>query len=467
MKKNNTLLIIPPFTDIIYSHSKIKAGVPGSPFLNMAIIASDLRSHGISVRILDLNLCVDYKRELKRTLDEYEPEFAGITFVTPLYGVMREVVSTIKAHNKAITVVAGGAHASAMPEDTLNSTLIDIVVIGEGDRTLSQIILSHNISDIKGIGYKSLGGIKLTGPSAIIEDMDLLPLPAWDLFDLSRYVSPRFMARRNPAGWLETSRGCPFECCYCNKSVFGRRFRSKSPARVIVEIKHMLSSGFKEIHIVDDMFTTDVSRVKAICDEIIGEKLEFPWATVTGIRVDKGDQEMFDLMRSAGCYRVYFGIESGDQNVLNGIGKKISLEQVVGAIAMAKKANLETCGFFMFGLPGETEETMKKTTRLACSLGLDWAKASIMVPLPATKIFQELEKAGKIKLCDWDKYNLYLPADEIYDHETLPWSTINAQFSAFYREFYFRPSVVAKKILSGMRNGTFVSDAMSFLRTKW
>lgn len=467
MKNNRTLLVIPPFTEIIYKYSKIKAGVPGSPFLNMALIASDLRKHGIPVRILDLNLCHDYKLELKRTLAEYEPGFAGITFVTPLYGVMSNVVSMIKAYNLAITVIAGGAHASAMPEETLSSTLLDIVVIGEGDFTLSQIILSQDLSTIRGIGFKSTGGIKLTEPSAVIDDMDLLPLPAWDLYDLNRYLSPRFMARRNPAGWLETSRGCPFECCYCNKSVFGRRFRSKSPERVIKEIKHMLSSGFKEIHIVDDMFTTDVPRVKAICAAIIREKLKFPWATLTGIRVDRGDQEMFDLMSRAGCYRVYFGIESGDQDILDGIGKKISLVQINRAIAMAKKANLETCGFFMFGLPGETEETMKKTTLLACSLDLDWAKASIMVPLPATKIFQELEEAGKIKLQDWDKYNLYLPAAEIYDHATLSWSTINTYFAMFYRKFYFRPSIIAKKLLAGIRNGTIFYDVVSFLKTKW
>ena len=441
--------------------------MPGSPALNMALIASDLRAHAIPVRILDLNLYDDYKPELDKSLTEYNPGFVGITFVTPLYGVMKDIVSTVKAYDPAITVVAGGAHASAMPEDTLGSTQLDIVVIGEGDFTLSRIIEADDLSTINGIGFRRNGEITLTGPGVIIENMDSLPMPAWDLYDLSRYVSPRLMARKNPTGWLETSRGCPFECCYCNKSVFGRRFRSKSPERVIKDIRHMLSAGFKEIHIADDMFTTDVARVKAICEAIVRENLKFPWATVTGIRVDRGDQEMFDLMRRAGCYRVYFGIESGDQAILNGIGKKISIDQVNRAVVMARKAKLETCGFFMFGLPGETEATMEKTVQLACALDLDWVKASIMVPLPATKIFQELEKAGRIKLRDWDKYNLYLPADAIYDHATLPWPAINAYFSVFYKKFYFRPSVIAKKIIAGLRNGTLISDIISFLKTKW
>jgi len=467
VKNNKTLLIIPPFRDIIYKDSKVKAGLLGSPALSMALIASDLRSHDLPVRILDLNVHADHQEELRRTLAEYAPGCVGITFVTPLYGIMRRIAAAVKEHDPGITIVTGGAHASAMPEDTLNSTSADIAVIGEGDFTLSKIVGGKDLSEIPGIAFKRAGAVHFTGPAPAIHDMDSLPLPAWDLYDLSKYVSPGFMARKNPAGWLETSRGCPFECCYCNKSVFGRRFRSKSPGRVIKDIRHMLASGFREIHIVDDMFTTDVPRVKNICRSILDEGLDFPWATVTGIRVDRGDQEMFDLMRRAGCYRVYFGIESGDQDILDNIGKKISLEQVKNAVSMARKSGLETCGFFMLGLPGETEETMRKTLRLACDLGLDWAKTSIMVPLPATRIFRELDEAGRIKLRDWDKYNLYLPPEEIYDHATLPWPTINAYFAEFYRRFYFRPSVIARKLASGIRNGTILSDIVSFFKTRW
>ncbi|OGR42321.1 MAG: hypothetical protein A2X35_01045 [Elusimicrobia bacterium GWA2_61_42] len=467
MKNLATLLIIPPFKDIIYRESKIKAGVPGSPFLNMALIAADLRANAIPVRILDLNLYDDYKAVLEKELRDFKPAFAGITFVTPLYGIMKEIARLLKEFDPAIVVVGGGAHASAMPAETLESTQLDIVVVGEGDFTLSRIIKGEDLAAMEGIGYKTGGRSVVNKGRHFIENMDSLPLPAWDLYDLSRYVSPGFMAKRNPAGWLETSRGCPFECCYCNKSVFGRAFRSKSPERVVEEIRHMLSCGFKEIHVVDDMFTTDVDRVKRICRGIIAAKLSFPWATVTGIRVDRGDQEMFDLMARAGCYRVYFGIESGDQEILDGIGKKISPAQVRSAVAMAKKAGLETCGFFMFGLPGETEETMQKTISLALELDLDWAKASIMVPLPETKIFRELDKAGKIKLRDWDKYNLYMPADKIYDHATLGWDVINKYFTSFYRSFYFRPSVILKRLLAGVRNGTLMSDILSFFKTKW
>lgn len=467
MKRTETLLIVPPFREAIYKDSKIKGGVPGSPVLSLALIAADLRANGVPVKILDLNIYPDHEEVLRRELLAYRPAFAGITFVTPLYGVMRRIAAEIKSLLPETVVVGGGAHASAMPLETLDSSALDIAVLGEGDYTMTRIVKGEPLDSIPGIAYKKDGAAVMGKARPAVADMDSLPLPAWDLYDLSQYSSPAVMATRNPAGWLETSRGCPFECCYCNKSVFGRAFRSKSPARVITEIKYMLKCGFREIHIVDDMFTTDVERVKRICRAILGEKLSFPWATVTGIRVDRGDQEMFDLMARAGCYRVYFGIESGDQRILDGIGKKITLEQVRAAVAMAKKAGLETCGFFMLGLPGDTEETMAKTAALARELDLDWAKASIMVPLPATRVFNELDQAGKIKLKDWDRYNLYLTPDEIYDHATLGWGTINRHFTAFYRAFYFRPSVVLKRLAYGIKHGTLLSDIASFFKTKW
>lgn len=467
MKRLETLLIVPPFREAIYKDSKIKAGVPGSPVLSLALIAADLRANGVPVRILDLNVHPDHAAVLRRELETWRPAFVGITFVTPLYGVMRGIAAEVKRLLPGAVIVGGGAHASAMPLDTLASTDLDIVVIGEGDYAMTRIVKGEPLDSIPGLAYKKDGVPALGAARPAAVDMDSLPMPAWDLYDLSRYSSPAVMAKRNPAGWLETSRGCPFECCYCNKSVFGRAFRAKSPPRVIAEIKYMLGLGFREIHIVDDMFTTDVERVKKICRAILEEKLAFPWATVTGIRVDRGDQEMFDLMARAGCYRVYFGIESGDQAILDGIGKRITLEQVRSAVAMARKAGLETCGFFMLGLPGDTEETMAKTAALARELDLDWAKASIMVPLPATKIFNELDKAGKIKLKDWDRYNLYLTPDEIYDHATLEWGTINRHFTRFYRAFYFRPSVVLRRLLYAVKNGTLLSDLASFFKTKW
>jgi len=159
VKKPEILLIIPPFRDIIYKNSKVKEAVPASPSLGMASLAAAVIASGGEARILDLNLHDDHEEVLLRALREFRPGFAGITFVTPLFGVMRSMAESIKRNFPDITLIAGGAHASALPEDTLASTSLDIVVIGEGDFTLPEIMLGRDLAGVKGIAYKQDGRI--------------------------------------------------------------------------------------------------------------------------------------------------------------------------------------------------------------------------------------------------------------------------------------------------------------------
>lgn len=462
-----TLLIIPSFKKVIYENTKIKAGRIDSPLLSLAVLAANITKFGHETKILDLNLYNVPSTILRKEINDFKPQYVGVTFVTPLFNEMVYIANEIKKYGPDTKIIGGGAHASSLPKETLTNSPLDIVVIGEGDFTILDIVEGKNLADIPGIAYKYNGKIIINHPRKYIEDLDTLPFPAWQLYDLRQYKTSKLMVRKNPAGWIETSRGCPFNCCYCNKSVFGKHFRVKTPERVVDEIDYMLKLGFKEIHIADDMFTTNVDRIKKICEEIIKRKLNFPWATVTGIRVDRGDQEMYKLMARAGCYRVYYGIESGNQEILNNVGKKITLEQVKNAVRMAKKAGLETCGFFMLALPGETEKTMKDTINFACELNLDLAKVTITTPLPGTTLYNELEKEERIKTKDWSKYNLYLPANRIYEHENLNWKIIEKYFNKFYRKFYWRPEYVLKRLIKSISQRALFYDLFSFLKTKW
>jgi anaerobic magnesium-protoporphyrin IX monomethyl ester cyclase len=344
-------------------------------------------------------------------------------------------------------LLGGGAHASSFPEETLQDLALDIVVVGEGDYTLPEILSGKQWRKIKGICFKQKGKIIMTRRKDFIENLDQLPYPSWSLYDLPRYQTSPLLSRANPAGWMETSRGCPYGCVYCNKSVFGRTFRIKSASRVVDEMEFMLKSGLKEIHIADDNFTSDMERAEEICEEIIKRGLKFPWATITGIRVDRVNKGLLRKMKRAGCYRVYFGIESGSQRVLNNINKGINLKQIRQAINWAKKAGLETFGFFMIALPGEKLSDIKKTIKFATSLDLDMAKMSVTIPLPATPLYNELKNQGKIKTKNWSEFNLYLPAPAIYDHPNLDWETIDKYYSLFYRRFYFHPRFITKRFL--------------------
>jgi radical SAM superfamily enzyme YgiQ (UPF0313 family) len=461
------LLIIPSYRSVIYRNVKVRVGRIDSPLLGLPVLAGVLLRAGHEVKILDCNVVENSDTTVANEIKSFRPQFAGITIVTPLFMEMENIARVIKKTDASVTIIVGGPHASALPEETLANAPVDIVVVGEGDESIVEIVQGQPLPSIAGIVYRHKGQMFRTGQRSPLTNLDNLPFPAWHLYDLKKYATSPLMARKSPAGWIETSRGCPYNCCFCNKSVFGRNFRAKSPVRTVDEMQYMLSLGFKEIHIADDMFTTDVERVKQICDLIISRGLRFPWATVTGIRVDRGDEEMFSKLARAGCYRIYLGIESGNQDILDRVGKGITHDQVRTTIRMIRTTGMEICGFFMLALPGETEKTMRETIDLACTLDLDFAKVSITTPLPATTLFNELDAAGRIKTKDWSKYNLYMPANSLYDHPTVTWDTVQREFDQFYRRFYLRWSYFIKTFMRGIRTGRLLNYIEYFFKTKW
>lgn len=461
------ILLINPNQRSLYEPVKIRVAAIYSPVLSLATIGASSLKEGHQVQIFDMNLPENDFRKLRSQVKKFDPDYAGITFTTPLFPQMIKIAQLVKKVKPSCLLIGGGAHASSFPEETIKDSPLDLVVVGEGDFTLPEILSGKDWEDIEGICFRKNGEIRQKKRKEFINDLDLLPLPAWHLYNLSRYQSPSVLSRTSPAGWLETSRGCVYGCVYCNKSVFGRTFRTKSARRVVEEIAFMLKTGFKEIHLADDCFTTDMKRAEDVCNLIIKKKMNFPWATVTGIRVDRVNLELLRKMKRAGCYRVYYGIESGSQRILDNIKKGTNLRQIRNAVKWAKKAGLETFGFFMIALPGEEIEDIEKTIKFATSLDLDVAKMSITTPLPATPLYNELKEKGLIKARDWGQFNLYLPSSQIYDHPTLNWKTVDQYYSLFYRRFFFNPRFLVKRFISAVRHGTLMADIKSALGTKW
>ena len=415
-----SVLLINPIQSFLYENTKIKAGEITAPVLSLSAIAGALIQKNINVKIIDLLL--QDKEYLYQSLENKEIEYTGITFTTPLYPYAKELASDIKTRRPDVKLVCGGAHATSMPEEVLADSDFDVVIIGEGDFSICDLIESGgDFSMVKGIAYNIDSKININPNKDYIEDLDELPYPAWDLYDISSYKSTGLLTQQNPVGWMETSRGCLYGCVYCNKNIFGRTFRVKSPKRVVDEMEYMISCGFEEIHIADDGFTTDMKRAEDICDEIIKRKIKILWATVAGIRVDRVNPGLLRKMKKAGCYRVFYGIETGSDKIYKMIKKGVTIEQAKNAVKWGHEAGLEIFGFFMFGLPGDTQETMKQTTDFALELDLDMAKASITVPFPGTPLFYDLEKQGRVKTKDWQKYNLNIPPKEIYDHTSESW----------------------------------------------
>lgn len=460
------LLVNPPYSYFVYKNVDRKAGTLQNPVLSLATIGATLRQHGHEVKVLDLDLYNNSWEKLEETLKQFVPHVVGITGTSPLYKEIIRIAQSVKSLAPSILVVTGGVHSSIFPEEMLNESAIDLVVIGEGDFQLVEILEGKDIDLVDGIMYKDDVIIKKTNSRELIADLDILPFPAWDLFEIHKYKGSSIAERRRPVGSLETSRGCVFNCCFCNKKMYGNSFRPKSAIRVVDEIEYMLDVGFKEIRIQDDMFSTNIKRAKAICDEIIKRKLKFFWTLFNGIRVDSVDLELFKKIKASGGYQVSFGIESGNQEILNRASKKIKVEQISEAICMANSVGLETVGFFIIGLPGETEKTIEDTIRFSKSVKLDFAKFGIAVPFPGTVLYEEWNGKGLIKTKDWSKYtqNSLL---EIYNHPNLSWETLIYYYKRAFREFYFRPIYVVKRVLKSIFTGNIFSELKYVITTKW
>jgi anaerobic magnesium-protoporphyrin IX monomethyl ester cyclase len=238
-------------------------------------------------------------------------------------------------------------------------------------------------------------------------------------------------------GFMETSRGCPARCVFCSKGVYNSLWRRKSPQRVVDEMQRMLDYGFREIEIVDDAFTTDLERAVAVCEEILRRKLKFPWCCRNGLRVNDVNPEFFRIARKAGLHLVAFGFETGDPGLLAEMKKGATLEHGRQAARWARQAGITVMGYFLMGLPGETEQTLRETIDYACSLPIDLVKYNLAIPLPGTRL-HEMWK-DRIQVTNWDQYNFHRPARNLYQHPSLDWDTLEAYLGAGYRRFYLRP----------------------------
>lgn len=467
-KEKRVLLINPHEAMTLYKKSAIKAAISEIPYLSTAALAGALLKANLSVEILDLSILEDPIYGLKNKLKSYNPTHVGVTFTTPLFFEAKKTADIVKEFDKKIVLICGGAHSTVLPEETLEKTSFDVLCHGESDDSLIEVVNADDISDfrkIKGIYYKDKNKkIRKTPQRPLMEDLDSLAFPAWHLYDVKKYKASRISAKASPVGPIETSRGCVYKCTYCNKSIYGTAFRAKSAKRVVQEFIHLKKSGFKEIHIWDDMFTTDIHRAKKICDELAKLNLEIPWALTCGIRVNNVDQELFNKLKKAGCHAVYFGVESGDQRILDNVKKMIKPEQAKKAIAMANKSGLETVTFFILGLPGETKQSIENTINFAIDVDSLYAKTTILTPYPGTDIFEDFDKKGLILTKDWSKYNFHA-ASKTFNHPNLTWNELDFYYKKFHRKFYFRPKYFFKRIKWDLRENFLFWDIYYVIKT--
>jgi anaerobic magnesium-protoporphyrin IX monomethyl ester cyclase len=461
------LLVNPPSGAIVYAKSKVNIAITYAPYLTTAVLAASARAAGAKVSVLDLIISNSPHEDLVTELKRFKPDIVGVTFTTQLFYEAQAIATIAKKINPKVITLCGGIHTSCMPEETLAAGDFDIACIGEGDQTIAELAGGTDPAQVDGLLIKHDGKFIHTPPRQMIANLDDLPFPAFDLYPIHRYKSPRLTSKRDPVGYMESCRGCPYRCIFCScVPGFRNKVRKKSPERVVEEFFYLRSMGFNDIHIKEDNFTVDPNRAKQICELLIKRGWDRPWCAPTGMRPKDVDVEFVNLAKRSGCHNLSFGIESGDERVLAGINKKQDLGQIAWAVDLCTRAGIVTKGFFMVGMPDDNIETMERSIKYACSLNLNYIKASVMIPLPGSALFEEYDKKGLILCRDWSKYNFHT-APEIYRHPTLEWSTIRHYYAKFYRSFYLRPGYIAKKTMRDVATGEIVRDVQYFFKADW
>jgi len=382
-----------------YFHPLADTSIFRFPPLGLGYIAAYLKKHDISVKIIDCTFLTQ-KQAIKKIIDS-EPNIIGIQSMYSMRNKTLELASILKG--QCDFLVVGGALPSINPELFLNN--FDIVVIGEGEQTMLELVKhlenGGDLSQIEGIAYrdKDTGQIRQTAPRILIEDLDKLPSPSRDLFDnysYKQYYSKKFGYKTTA---IMTSRGCPFNCDFCSRPIFGNNFRSRSASKVVDEIEEVISLGYNRIWFADDCFTLNRNRLFEVCEEIIRRRLKISWECLS--RVDTLDFETADKMKQAGCIRMFFGIESGNDSILKIMNKQITTKQAYNATQICKRVGIKAGAFFILGYPGENAKTILDTVKFASSLPLDYLSFTLPYPIPGTPLFERLN--GKIVSEEWEE----------------------------------------------------------------
>lgn len=441
-----------------------------SPHLALAYLGAVSERRGDTVRVYDADV---EDQSLTDFLHEFKPHLVGITTNTPQVKQSWRTAAAIK-QEMDIPIVLGGPHVSVVSEEldfeSIRQPQVDMVVRGEGEGpwlAISNIVDEYLrdqpeftaqglmdpaldlFRDTLGVSYKTADGqLHRNADAPVIADLDSLPWPAYHLFKMGRYTNlqPATDAIDGSRSFsIMTSRGCPYRCTFCSQSIMPIKWRARSPENVIEEWRHLVRDlGALEIGVLDDSANIRRNRLHELSDALIANKLNHvPWIFVNGIRANLADYDLLLKLKQAGLKRTAFGVETGDEQMIIKIDKHVDHDTIRQAFKNAKAAGLETIGFFIIGLPGDTRETMQKTIDFAIELDPMIANFSMMTPYPGTIVYEQVKKNGRFLMQDWEDY-VFFDAKARYEMGDLTAELMEEMYRKAYRQFYWRPKYIAR-----------------------
>jgi radical SAM superfamily enzyme YgiQ (UPF0313 family) len=425
--------------------------------------AAVLREAGFEVEYLH---CPTMRLDLATTnarIAEVKP-LAVVIMKEHINASVADAISEAAKKNGA-KVIWTGPFVTALHETEIRKECVDFILRKEWDYSVRDLIglLRDNkpLSDLKGLTWKNDKNDVLINPDPQeIDDLDALPIPAYDLLDLSKFYESVFI--RFPAATMITSRGCPFLCIFCSypQTIYSHKYRAMSPERVVREIKYLVNDcGVKEIRIDDDTFDINTDRAIAICKLIAAEKLDFTFSTQCRPKLIT-DEEAFWL-KKAGCRMVLFGIESGNEEVLKHIRKNTTKDELRCGVKIAKKHGLDVLNCVMLGFYWDTPETVEETIRFAFELNAEFTQVSTPTPLPGTDYYRLLEEKNCFLSKEWEQH------DSVHHSSVkLPFlsnSDLNGYLNTFYKRYYRRPKYLIMMFFRMFRSwGNFAQSLRKF-----
>jgi anaerobic magnesium-protoporphyrin IX monomethyl ester cyclase len=430
------------------------------PFIPLGIgyLAAVLEKNKYEVDVIDCQALKLTYEEFESEISKRQPHIVGITSTTLTYKSALRIAKIAKeAHPKCLTLL-GGCHGTFWDDKALQECpYLDVVVRKEGENTLLELVrrleagrVFHNVS---GTTCRKGEEIIRNPDRAYIENLDDLPFPAHHLLPIKH-----FRKYGKVVFPLSTSRGCTFWCDFCSAvRMFGRRYRMRSSKSVADELEFLHKEyGADQFTFYDDAFTVDKARVERICKEIQDRKLKIEWDCET--RVDLVTRDLLFKMRRAGCIAVWFGVESGSQQVLDAMKKSLSLNKTREAFKWADEAGIMTIASVILGFPGETSETAWETVKFLEELNPSDVGIYIATPYPGTPLFDYVREMGWLKIDDFDKYDTATP---VFETPTLEMRELREIREQAFRRFYLRPLYVLRMFAKGGMYG-FSSSRTAF-----
>jgi radical SAM superfamily enzyme YgiQ (UPF0313 family) len=405
------------------------------PPLGLGYLAASMQKSGYDVKIMDLELSGMNPEKLVKYIKNNGliPDVVGVQCYTYGMSIVKRYLEVLKSLDRKIITIVGGPQPTTQPEFTYEylSPYIDFVIGGEAEYELPHLL--NKIRENRGIDTKIIF-------SKFIENLDALPFPLWEQMNPSLYPPAPHGAfyKSSPVAPMIASRGCPYDCSFCSATrISGRKLRYRSVENIIDEMKYLMKYfNVREIHFVDDNLTFDRNFIVRLCEVILAKGINLNFSCPNGVRVDTLDREILSLMKRTGFYSISLGIESGSPRMLSLLNKKIDLEYTKNVIRWMNEMGIKSVGFFIVGLPGETEEDIDMTIEYAINSGLIRANFMLYHPLPGTKLYNNFVPDN----INFDAVSFSSPAFT-YNGANKFWLK-KMQVKSFLK-FYMRPDILS------------------------